>query len=92
MAKQEWLQKALKKQKKKSRKIKSKELKVRRDYVKGMGAEFPIYVFLDGKKELKIKSMEHLNKKGLHLGTVLTAVRDGTKYRGRLFSYNKSIQ
>ncbi len=87
--KSNWLKVALKKKRKKLRK---KKPKARKEYRKDIGAEFPIFAFSEGKRIKKIKNLEHFNKLGLHLGSVLLSVRDGGALCGIHYSYNKSVK
>lgn len=76
---------------KKIKKAKKQSNIIDRKYVAGE-VSFPIYVFnSSGERTVKIKSKDELHYMGLHLGTTLTCVRDGTKYSNHYFSYNKSI-
>lgn len=71
-------------------KPKVKKVKKPKKYIQGE-ITFPIYVFNDKRERtVKIKTKDSVTYMGLHLGTVLTCVRDGTLYKGHYFSYNKS--
>lgn len=72
-------------------KKKVKKLKQNKCYVQGE-VNFPIYVFNSSlERTVKIKDKDSLFYMGLHLGSVLTCIRDKTTYRNHYFSYNKSI-
>ncbi len=60
-----------------------------RKYVKGE-VRFPIYVFNSNLiRTVKIKSLQEMQFMGLHLGTILTCIRDRKAYSKHYFSYNK---
>lgn len=76
------------KARRKAKEAKKKASKAKHFYKQG-SIKFPIYCH--SIKKLKIKDINHLNKLGLHLGSVLLSVRDGTTYRGLVYSYNKQL-
>ena len=84
--------KASEKQRKKFKKAKKQSKILDRKYVAGE-VTFPIYVFNSKlERTVKIRSLDELQFMGLHLGTILTCVRDSKMYSKHYFSYNKSIK
>ena len=81
----------LKVKSKKPKKVKKQSKILDRKYVAGE-VSFPIYVFNSKLiRTVKIKSIDELQFMGLHLGTILTCVRDKKIYSKHYFSYNKSM-
>lgn len=93
----ELMELAVSSSKKKVKRKKVKKVKVNkptliRAYDSKVGAEFPIYVFNHkGIRLRKLSDREAVLHAGLHLGTVLTCVRDMKLHHGSYFSYNKAI-
>lgn len=74
---------------KERKKFKKQSKILDRKYVQGE-VHFPIYVFNSSlERTVKIKNLQEMQFMGLHLGTILTCIRDRKAYSKHYFSYNK---
>ena len=85
-----WLRKSIKQKARKEEKLAKKKDKLK-VYIRGE-LSFPIYVFSNGERVSKIKSLEAIRRDGLDLGCILLSVREGTPAVGLVYSYNKKLR